>query len=278
MQFGSSLDVGGFIIQNGDPGIYSAICNFLINNNQFWDILKLNEFGNDDPGTMVLIDIFQKLGWLVRKQDKHHYFLPIQSTWLDYWKQLSRNLRKDLNKKKHHIEEMGKVTYIHHRGSEVTNQDLDTIFKINAHGRYVALYQSDEERNFQAELNHLMTDKGWFDVHFLYIDHNPVAYNSGFCFQNKFEGWRTGFNTDYFQFSVGKILMMLVIEDCFNRCYREMDFLRGEEDYKYQWKIEERVFCHLFFIPPKKPIQAIIFFHLPKIKKMVKKFLTVDTE
>jgi len=268
-----SLDVGGFIVQNNDQEIYSAICNYLIMNKNLWDLMELNEFAFNDPGTGFLKSIFLNLGWSIIQQDRLHYYLPIQDTWQDYLNQLSPNLRGDLRKKVHRIEKQGKLTYIHHHGPDVTRQDLVTIFKINAHGRYSTFYQSNEEKSFQKELCKLMSERGWFDVHFLFIDNHPVAYRSGFYFQNRFEDWRTGFNTKYYELSVGKVLLMFVIEDCFKQSSHEIDFLRGDEEYKLRWNTKERVFSCLRFINSHKPIHALIYILIPKIKMGMKKII-----
>ena len=264
-------DVGGFIVWDGDPLIYMAICNYLINQKARWDILELNDFLLDSSETRELITFFTHAGFIYTQKNNRHFYLPIQGDWQSYMGRLSQNLRGDLRRKVRRIERQGQLTFKHHSGQEVTCWDISTIFEINKYGRYPYLYRSSEERAFQRELLALMSDRGWLDFFFLYINDQPVAYRYGFIFNGKFEDWRNGFNTQYFELSVGKVLLMLVIEDCFKRAYEGVDFLRGDEDYKIHWQIQERTYTQLRFVATNRPLPMIAYIWPPRLKSLLNK-------
>ena len=265
------LDVGGLIVQNGDPQILSVIYSYLIENRGDWDILEFNEFPLDAPGIDPLLSVIKKSGFVHHLRINRHYYLPLQGDWLSYLSRLSKNMRSDLKRKIRRIESRGKLTFKRHTGKEVTLQDISTIFKINEHGRYPYLYHNSEERSFQKSLIELTSDHGWPDLSLLFIDDHPVAYRYGLFFNNILEDWRTGFDTRYFELSVGKVLLSLVIEDCFKRSYEGIDFLRGDETYKNQWQTLERDYLQLRVVSRGRLIALITHIWLPKLKALIKR-------
>ena len=263
------IDVGGFIVCDGDPQIYAALLDHLIAQKALWDILELNEFMLDGPEIEQLISCFRNAGFAKHQKNNRHFYLPIQGDWPSYLGRLSQNLRGDLRRKVRRIKRQGQHTFKHHSGQEVTWQDISTIFEINKYGRYPHLYIPGEERAFQRELLALMSDRGWLDIYLLYINDQPVAYRYGFTFKGKFEDWRNGFNTQYYELSVGKVLLMLVIEDCYKRAYEGIDFLRGDEGYKIHWQTLERTYTQLRFVAVNRPLPMIAYIWLPKLKALI---------
>lgn len=266
-----SLDVGGFIIPKNDPNVYSALVDYLFRHQDEWDVLVLNEFLQADPGIKLLKGFLKKHGLHAYQQERLHYYLPLEGTWKEYLASLSQNLRGDLRRKIHRAEKLGRLQYIHHRGSEVSKEDLEIIYQINASGRHSFLYQSAQEKKFQEKLRQTMQSTGWMEVHLLKINDKPVAYRSGFYFEKRIEDWRNAFNINFFELSAGKILLSWMIEAAFNTGGVEVDFLRGEEDYKARWKTSERVYLHLRFVCPQRFPHWLIYFFLPKIKLLIKK-------
>jgi len=265
------IDVGGFIVCDGDPDIYSAICDHLIEEKEQWDVLELNELALNGPEISALIPNFKNSNFVTYNKSQRHFYLPLQGDWLSYLSRLSKNMRSDLKRKTHRIESRGKLTFKRHTGKEVTLQDISTIFKINEHGRYPYLYHNSEERSFQKSLIELTSDHGWPDLSLLFIDDHPVAYRYGLFFNNILEDWRTGFDTRYFELSVGKVLLSLVIEDCFKRSYEGIDFLRGDETYKNQWQTLERDYLQLRVVSRGRLIALITHIWLPKLKALIKR-------
>jgi CelD/BcsL family acetyltransferase involved in cellulose biosynthesis len=265
-----NIDIGGFLVRDGDQRIYAEIGNYLIKQKAQWDLLELNEFLLDSPESRQLIALFTDSGFIHAHKDNHHFYLPIQGNWQSYLQHLSSNLRGDIRKKNKRLNEsQGELIYKHHTGREVTWQDFLAIFEINEHGRFPYLYRSAEERAFQRELFEAMTDRGWLDIHLLYIGILPVAYLYGFLYNNRFENWRTGFNSLYSKFSVGKILHLMVIEDCFKRAVTEIDFLCGEEIYKTHWQTVERTYTQLRFVPRNRLVAMVAYIWPPRLKALL---------
>jgi CelD/BcsL family acetyltransferase involved in cellulose biosynthesis len=265
-------DVGGFVVRDGDPLFYMAICNYLINQKGRWDILELNEFLLDSSETRKLITFFTNAGFRYTQKNNRHFYLPIQGDWQNYNNHLPRKLRATIRQKTAlFIARHGEPAFTHHTGHEVTWQDVSAIFEINEHGRFPFMYRSIEERAFQRELFKFMSVRGWLDIFLLYIKDQPVAYDYGFYYNHKYEDWRTGFNTNYSDLSVGIMIFFMEIEDCFKRAYSEIDFLRGDEYYKSRWQPQERTYTQMRFVAANRPLAIIAYIWLPKLKALIKR-------
>ena len=263
------VDVGGFIVQNGDPQIYTAVGNYLIGQKRLWDVLELNEIHCDGPETRLLIHQLEISGYVTYQKDNRHYYLPIQGEWEGYLNRLPSKFHREIRSKVRKIEEQSRLTLEHHIGKEVSWQDISTIFEINEYGHFPHMYRSTEERAFQREIFDLMRDQGWLDIFLLSIDDQPVAYNYGFSYNHRFEDWRAGFRTQYSDLSLGKILYLMTIEDCFKRAFREIDFLCGDEHYKTRWQTLERAYTQLRFIPRNRLASLAAYIWPPRLKALL---------
>jgi CelD/BcsL family acetyltransferase involved in cellulose biosynthesis len=88
---------------------------------------------------------------------------------------------------------------------------------------------------------------------------------------NRFEAWRTGFDLSYFEVSVGKLMLMFLLEDCFRRGYKEADFLRGDEGYKEHWQPRHRHFyTKIRVISPRHLAAMFAFVWIPNLNGRIR--------
>jgi CelD/BcsL family acetyltransferase involved in cellulose biosynthesis len=52
--------------------------------------------------------------------------------------------------------------------------------------------------------------------------------------------YQSGFDPYWSNFSVGSVLLQIIIEKAFNKNLEEFDFLKGDEEYKKTWANRER--------------------------------------
>ena len=114
-----------------------------------------------------------------------------------------------------------------------------------------------------------MPEKGLLNIFLLEVDNTPVAYQYGFVQNNRYEPWRVAYD---FRFprrvSVGTLLYKLSIEKAFGLGYTEIDFLRGDEAYKLNWKPEKRKYVKIRFIRRNNFLALPVFIWFPRIKKL----------
>jgi CelD/BcsL family acetyltransferase involved in cellulose biosynthesis len=263
-------DIGGFLIREGDTQITSAICTYLINSLDEWDVMELAEFSENSPEIGVLKALFGNAKYSLHIKTNCHLYVPIQTSWDDYYRSLSRNLRNGIKRRIRRANEIGKLSFRRFTGREVTWQHFTTVFKISQHTRFPLVYQPQQEQAFQKELLNLMGRRGWIDIQFLFLDDQPLAFQQGFSFERRYECWRIGLDRHSHQsLAMGKILTMLCLQDSFEKGYAEIDFLRGEEDYKSEWQPHEKKYLEIRVVAKRKISPLFAYILLPRLKTLL---------
>ncbi len=265
------MDVAGFIVRDGAGAIYTALAGEIRRQAAEWDVLEVNEFDSQGGEILTLQSVFEDYAYT--RKDNIHYFLPPQKDWETYQKSLSQNARGDARRRLRRLQENFKVTFVHHRGQEINWQDMETIFALNEHGRYPHLYRSESERAFQRRLLELTSAQGWPEVFLLYLDGQAAAYRYGYTFANRFEDWRNGIDLRLSEHAAGKALLWLTLENCLQRGIREIDFLRGDENYKARWKTEERIYTQLRFVSRTRALALLAYIWIPRLKQFIRRQL-----
>ncbi|HOX85844.1 MAG TPA: GNAT family N-acetyltransferase [bacterium] len=236
-------DLSGFILLKERPDILRAILQTLQEQRERWEVFSLH----DVPRHLFaaeLNNIHTIFDASARVLPCEHYYIDTHGSWSDYYSALSKNLRKDLHKKQNRLERLGAVRIKRYQGKEVDPNQIETIFQIQGHSYRPGLFSCSDDRDFHRALARIAAEKGWLDLTFLTLDDNPIAYRYGFNYAHKYEDWITGFDNRYFPYSVGKTLLLHLLQQCFGDNVHEFQFLRGEEAYKTVWQVQSSEFYH----------------------------------
>jgi len=265
-------DVGGIIIQNGREDVLVRFALWLIDNQEMWDVLLIGGIPPNGMNFDAWIDQFSRDVFTTQVDTTRFFYIPMDGDWNKYYQGLSKNLRRDLNRKIRHLQEGNGYHDCHKLGRDATTKDIETIFRINQNARHSYLYREQAEQEFHKELAELMANQGWLDIYFLFIGDTPVAFYYGFYYNQTFEYWRTGFDGVYYPLSVGKVLLYLIIKDGFEHGMKFFNFLLGDEDYKLDWQVEPRIYSQIRVVR-KAPIPLLAHIYFPELKISVSGFL-----
>ncbi|MBD3384813.1 GNAT family N-acetyltransferase [candidate division KSB1 bacterium] len=245
---GDDADVAGFITRQQRPDIFKAIADYLLQTRKHWDILSIHDIPRFGFDRRLFRSFFPQNRFHFFSIESSQYSLQTNSSWDEFHRSLSKNLRKDLRKKIKRLQALGKVEFQRFRGKAVTRRHLDTVFQIQSRSYRPQLLQHRLTQKFHLNLMNAIKEHGWLDVSFLLLDEMPIAYRYGFGYQNRYEDWITGFDNRFFAYSCGKILLMNLIRDCFEDDTALFHFLRGEEEYKKLWNIIPIPYIHKFTV------------------------------
>lgn len=92
----------------------------------------------------------------------------------------------------------------------------------------------------------------------LRCDDRAVAACYCFHFDRRLYFFQPGFDPAFRKLHVGKVLLGRALEYCFTNRLREFDFLRGTEDYKFDWTDRKRATfaCNIALTPWSKTVHA----------------------
>ena len=230
-------DIGGFIYRAGDTEVVDSLFGFLANNQSEWDIIEFHEFPRSCHEQAVLKQNFSQDRSPMMDEIKQHYYIPLEGNWESYQKSLPKKFRYNLGRAVRLAEEIGPVECKYFTGKSMNADVIQTIVEINRHSHYPRLYNLPAEQAFIRTLAEQMKQFNWFGAYLLFVNKQPVAYEYGFHFNGRFEDWRAGFDTRLSSnISIGKALAKMVIQACYEQANTEVDFLRGDEPYKLEWK------------------------------------------
>lgn len=255
-----NTDESDFLVRDDDPAIIHSLLDFILQNRHRWDALMLHEFRVGQPSTRTIQEVLTQSRLRIRYKPSPHYHIPLASSWDEYFKSLSKNMRKNLERRLRRMKENHTLEIEHHRGSQIRREHFETIFEINRNGAFPEKYESESERAFHRELLHRMASQGWMEILFLKLDQEPVAFEYGFNVDGRFEDWRTGYNKDFRKQGIGKILLYFLLKEFSEKGYQDFDFLRGDYDHKHDWHPSKRDFAGIIAVNP---------LHLPGILALI---------
>ena len=266
-------DIGGFIYRRDDAEVVNSLFNYLSKQMSEWDIIELNEFLESSLEYSALKQTFSHHYSSITKEIKQHFHMPLEGNWESYLKNLPKKFRYNLGRAVRLAEEIGPVECKHYKGENLNEDVIHTIVQINRYSHFPRLYNLPTEQAFLKTLAQQMSHSNGFWAYLLFVDGQPVAYEYGFHYNSRFEDWRAGFDTRLASnISIGKALAMMVIQACYDQRITEIDFLRGDEPYKLEWKpaAREYVSSRVF---NTRHIRAIATYQwLVKVKPNMKQF------
>lgn len=149
----------------------------------------------------------------------------------DYFKGLSKNRRKLLSKNLRHLEELGKVEFVHTNG--YSKELLDKYFALEAQSwkaRAGTDVNSDERiARLHDDFARACADAGTLFVHELKVDGKTIAMYVAIGFDElRTIGWKMSFDEEFARFSPGNVLFKEVLSECMRRGSTELDMLSPE--------------------------------------------------
>jgi len=263
-------DVGGFIVHNQSEKVVRLIFDAIWAHRFTWDLLELSEFLEEGIELRTAQTFFSADEFYLLEKRSEHYYLPIWVEWDEFYASLSRKFRENLRRAERNAKKRGAVTLKKYVGDSLSWQNLEEVIALNCHAYYPGLCHSEQEQAFLRAL--FSRARQWLAVYVLYIDSVAVGYRYGFLYDNKFEDWRTGFDTRLpSSVSVGKLAASKVIQDAFDSRLTEVDFLRGAHAYKRKWQPKSRFFVQIRLFRKRSLRAQAAYLWLNKLKPMLKR-------
>ena len=211
-----------------------------------WDMIDLREVPSESPTVDAIRTVAARLGIECETtEDSKCPYLPIESDWETFFAaRFGHETRRQIRRKARRIHAEGgrfSVREAMPEGSPLLGQ----LAAVPQEEEYLghqrnSIFSSVSKRAFFEEIVARFSGRHWLHVGLLEVKNEPAAYRLSFLYQNKYYDYCTGFHRDLAGLSPGSVLLAHVIEDCFRRGLREVDFLRGTEGWKSTWTDRHR--------------------------------------
>jgi len=156
----------------------------------------------------------------------------------EYLSNLSKKNRHEIRRKIRKFEKNFEFKIINANYENVDKLLLEFIrlMKLNPEKK---LFLNQDRVNFMSKIIKYSVLEGKGELNFIEINNDLVSTSFAFKNNEKLFVYNSGFNNDYSEYSVGLINHVYNIKNKI-KTYNYIDFLRGDEEYKYRIGCEDR--------------------------------------
>lgn len=207
-----------------------------------WDRLNLSGVPDDSPNFVTLAALWAKRRGMRSAIVYPAPYLQIRTTWEEYYDGLDRDHRGDTARQLRRLGALGEVRLEPCRDLGEVAQVVERIItqKRTRFQRGAGLYRDPRWLAFYRDLGEQGLRAGWLDVSRLMVGASEVALHFGFVYQGRFSYYLPSFDPEFERFSVGRLLLLSLLERAHQEKLDEFDFMGGREAYKYVWTQQER--------------------------------------
>jgi hypothetical protein len=249
-------DYTGLILTKRSVECLKLILDYLAKDDS-WDFIYLM----DIPGTSAIPSLLSQMsGKLPLRFRAEEYvncpYLPIPDSTEILMKTLSHKFRKNLRKCTRKLQsDFHKVEFKKYDEIGSVEETMRSFFELHqkrCKSRGLpGVFANQEIRDFYIDVARLFANKGWLALYFLIVNDEPIAADYCFEYANKMYYALGGFNPRYANYSIGSLLTLRIIEKCIERRLEEIDFLKGNESYKFCWTAKYRTNMMFRFVNKK---------------------------
>ncbi|HSO30613.1 MAG TPA: GNAT family N-acetyltransferase, partial [Candidatus Sulfomarinibacteraceae bacterium] len=209
-----------------------------------WDAVDLRRLRCDDPATDALAGAFRRHemgeGWtltLEREDVCPVATLPLGGTIDDVLGTLGKKVRHEIRRKVRRAEAAGEVAL---EESADPLADLEAFIDLHqrrwgADGLFPDTPGGAQSRIFFRRLIELSGGDGALRLSFLTVGGHRIAASVHFETEDSILYYNAGVDPDARDLSPGVLLVERLVRRALERGKRRLDFLRGNEGYKYEW-------------------------------------------
>ncbi|MBI2368766.1 MAG: GNAT family N-acetyltransferase [Deltaproteobacteria bacterium] len=216
-----------------------------------WQTLVLHALPEDSPTGRLWSEWGNERGWkvtLVREEVTP--YLPLPPTWEAYLAMLSSKDRHELRRKLRRAEAAGPLRLEVATRPEAVRPALETFFDLFQRHRKAA-FLVPERRAFFGALVDTFAPRKWVELALLWVGDQPAAGLFSFVHGGAALVYNSAYDPALAPFSPGLACFARYITHCQGLRRKELEFLRGDEPYKYDLGARDRWNYRLTVVRPE---------------------------
>lgn len=162
-----------------------------------------------------------------------------------YRRGLSKNLRKNLTRRRARIEDLGEVEMTVTTGGPELENDLETAFALEASGwkgkKGTAMASESRTRRFYTDVARWAADAGILRLVSLKVGGTPIAFDLGLQSNGTYYSLKTGYDVEHHRLGLGAELTYDLIRRCYEEGLQSIALLGSEDEFKRKWSGGEGV-------------------------------------
>lgn len=230
----SICDYMDFVVTPGlDREFFTTLLETL--RQQDWQELDLRGLREGSPTLFVLPGLAQDLGFqFSRDLEAVSPRVELPSTWSDYLAGLPGKERHELRRKLRRLFQQGDVEFRVLTSPQETGPGMDQFLRFMTESRYdKAQFMTQKMEQFFHHMVAALSEAGLVRLCMLELDSRAVASVLCFDLGGRLYMYNSGYDPTYSHLSVGLLCKALCLREAIDQRRRCLDFLRGNEPYKY---------------------------------------------
>ena len=202
--------------------------------------VELNLLDGNGDGLAAIAQVARREGRLVvSRGGLRSPFIDLVGDFDAYEQTLSRNLRKNLRRRRRQLEAAGDVSFDVHDGREGLDERLEEAFRVEASGWKglygTAIASRDDTRRFYVDVARWAAARGWLRLSFLRLGGRPIACDYAIVHRGVWYTLKAGYDEAFSLFSPGSLLLREQLVHCFEGGLSRMELLAPDDSFKRSW-------------------------------------------
>jgi CelD/BcsL family acetyltransferase involved in cellulose biosynthesis len=250
---------------------YSFLMKYLIDNKKTidWDYIDFTDVPEND-GMLSFLNISDNL-YTDYKLITQCPFIDLPLNFDVFFSKINRKFRNNIRRTKTHLKKDYELELVDYSKPNRVHEGLEIHFKLHQN-RWLSqgktgIFANQTFRDFHNDLGLTFSKQDILGLYVLHANGSPVASIYGFKFNSTFSAYSSGMDVAFASYGVGNLIWLETINKCIEDRITKIDFLRGNEAYKYKWNAKYRKNYSLTVT--EKRILPILFYTLFKYNQTI---------
>lgn len=225
------------------PRFLAELLPFLRRNDlPAWDALDLYNLLDGSPTLPALRQAAESLGWRYSEERlQHSPYIPLPGDWEAYLTGIDKKQRHEIRRKMRRAEEGAlPVRWYIVSEREGLEGEIEAFMNLMSQDAEKAAFLTESMRIQMLDTMICAFDEGCLNLAFLEIGGQKAAAYLSFDYLQRLWVYNSGVDRGFMEYSPGWVLLGYLLRWANENGYREFDFMRGDEEYKYRFGAVDR--------------------------------------
>jgi CelD/BcsL family acetyltransferase involved in cellulose biosynthesis len=220
----------------------AALLDFLEELELPWLELVLHNLLDDSPSLPALQALAGRLGKECRVEVlQRSPYIPLPTDWETYLAGVDKKQRHEIRRKMRRAAELEVPASLHIvEDAASLDAEIEAFLGLMAQDEAKARFLTGPMREQMRQTMRMAFTCGCLNLAFLQFGNEKAAAYLSFDYLNRIWVYNSGFNPRYFETSPGWVLLGHMIQWAISNGREALDFMRGDEEYKYRFGAVDR--------------------------------------
>jgi CelD/BcsL family acetyltransferase involved in cellulose biosynthesis len=225
------------------PAFFAGLLPFLASlDRPHWQVLDWYNLLDSSPTLPALAQAAGALGWSYSQERlQHSPFITLPGDWETYLAGIDKKQRHEIRRKMRRLEESGlPVCWYIVEDEASLAAEMEAFLGLMTQDPEKAAFLTPSMREFMHSVITCAFRAGCLNLAFLEINGEKAGAYLNFDYLNRLWVYNSGVDRRYMEHSPGWVLLGYLLRWANEKKFKEFDFMRGDEEYKYRFGAVDR--------------------------------------